>query len=97
MGKKVTNTEEAMAMYYKNNSELPESVKKILPISAQDLYRKAFNNACEKYKKAHAKLKETAEAEEKFRKEAWAAVEKQYEKIKDKWENKKDKKREKKK
>lgn len=77
-----------MVMHYKSNSELPATVKKVLPTSAQTTYRQAFNSACEQYKKTKHQLKETAEEIEKFNKVAWDAVEKEYKKIKDKWEKK---------
>ncbi|AEK74274.1 cation transport regulator ChaB [Rickettsia conorii subsp. heilongjiangensis] len=31
-------------MPYKNNNDLPDSVKNHLPIHAKDIYRKAFNH-----------------------------------------------------
>ncbi len=35
---------------YKNNSELPDSVKDNLPGHGQDIYREAYNSAWEEYK-----------------------------------------------
>ena len=37
-------------MPYKNNNDLPDSVKNHLPSHAKDIYREAFNHAFEQYK-----------------------------------------------
>lgn len=37
-------------MPYKTKSDLPESVKHVLPSHAQDIYKEAFNSAWDQYK-----------------------------------------------
>ncbi len=54
-------------MPYKNNRDLPESVKDNIPEHAQDIYREAFNSAVKQYGK-----------EEQAHKVAWAAVKHKY-------------------
>ena len=62
-------------MPYDSNKDLPKNVSDSLPEHAQDIFRKAFNNAYEEYGN-----------EEQAFKVAWAAVEKNYKKDKDgKW------------
>ncbi|AFC69366.1 cation transporter [Rickettsia amblyommatis] len=39
-------------MPYKNNNNLPDSVKNHFPSHAKDIYREAFNHAFEQYKGA---------------------------------------------
>lgn len=66
-------------MAYKKNSELPAPVQRVLPPHAQEIYRKAFNNAEKQYKNpAKRRTKESADVTS--RRVAWAAVEKLYEK-----------------
>ncbi len=65
-------------MPYRNNDELPPSVRHSLPPHAQDIYRKAFNHAFE----AHAG--ETRQ-EEVAHRIAWAAVKRSYVKSADGW------------
>ena len=36
-------------MPYRNNQQLPDSVKNNLPSHAQDIYREAFDNAWDEY------------------------------------------------
>lgn len=61
-------------MPYKNNSDLPEPVRHVLPEHAQLIFRKTFNNAIKEY-----------HSEETAMKVAWSAVKKEYEKKDDKW------------
>lgn len=63
-------------MPYKNNSDLPDNVKSVLPSKAQTIFRKAFNSAYDKY------------GEKRARRIAWSAVKKSYKKVKDKWVHK---------
>lgn len=37
-------------MPYKTKSDLPESVKHVLPSHARDIYKEAFNSAWDQYK-----------------------------------------------
>ena len=65
-------------MPYNNTSELPDSVRNVLPDHAQAIFKEAFNSAYEEY--GGDDREETA-----FR-VAWAAVKRQYEKgADDKW------------
>jgi cation transport regulator len=65
-------------MPYNDTSELPESVRNVLPDHAQDIFKEAFNSAYEEY--GGGDQEETA-----FR-VAWAAVKQKYEKgADDKW------------
>ncbi|MBD3273477.1 cation transporter [Candidatus Dependentiae bacterium] len=61
-------------MPYKNNDDLPESIKNVLPEHAQTIFRKAFNSAIHEY-----------DSEKTAMKVAWSAVKKDYEKKDDKW------------
>ena len=63
-------------MPYKSNSDLPDSVKNVLPSGAQEIFRKAFNSAVAQYDGD----------EETAMKVAWSAVKKSgYKKKDDKW------------
>ena len=64
---------------YKTNTDLPESVKNNLPEHAQDIYRKAFNNAWKQYEDP-SERRGSASQEETAHKVAWAAVKEVYEK-----------------
>ena len=66
-------------MTYKSNEDLPDSVKGVLPKHAQDIYRKAYNNAFDEYDHA-SERRGNASREETAHRVAWAAVKKQYEK-----------------
>ena len=60
-------------MPYHTVSELPESVKNVLPEHAQDIYKEAFNSAYDQYKNPD-------DREETSHRVAWSAVKKVYEK-----------------
>ncbi|MCC8378101.1 MAG: ChaB family protein [Rickettsia endosymbiont of Graphium doson] len=66
-------------MPYKNNTDLPDSVKNHLPKHAQDIYREAFNHAFEQYKSPE-KRRDNDSRETVAHKVAWSAVEKKYHK-----------------
>jgi cation transport regulator len=66
-------------MPYKNELELPASVKKNLPEHAQKIYLEAFNNAWDEYNNPEDRLGD-ASREETAHKVAWSAVKKSYEK-----------------
>ena len=73
-------------MPYKRLEHLPDSVRKVLPKHAQEIYRAAFNNAWDEYEKATDR-KGNDSRETVAHKVAWAAVKQQYEKI-DQWHKK---------
>lgn len=61
-------------MPYKNNEELSEDLKTILPPHAQDIYREAFNSAYKQYVEGKNQSEGHAHAV------AWHAVEQKYKK-----------------
>jgi cation transport regulator len=65
-------------MPYRENSDLPPSVRNHLPEHAQSIYRETFNHAFA----AHAGDPRQEEAAHRI---AWAAVKRSYEKIGDEW------------
>lgn len=74
-------------MPYDENSELPGSVQSVLPTHAQDIYRKAFNNAWEEYKNPKNRHEADESREEVSHRVAWNAVKKTYSKdTAGKWE-----------
>jgi cation transport regulator len=76
-------------MPYNHTSELPDSVKNVLPQHAQDIYKEAFNSAYEEYKDAKDRRGDE-DREEVAHKVAWSAVKKTYEKGDDgSWQAKK--------
>jgi len=76
-------------MPYTANAALPDSVTRVLPKHAQDIYRQAFNHAWDQY--AHASERRGEESrEETAHKVAWAAVKHGYQKgDDDRWHPKK--------
>lgn len=76
-------------MPYTSTSELPESVRNVLPAHAQDIYKEAFNSAYDEYKDKDER-RDDASREEVAHRVAWGAVKKVYEKGDDgKWHPKK--------
>ena len=65
-------------MPYRTNADLPDSVRRHLPVHAQDIYRAAFNNAFA----AHLDDPRREEAAHRI---AWAAVKRGYVKVGDHW------------
>jgi cation transport regulator len=65
-------------MPYDSISELPDSVKGVLPKGAQEIYLGAFNGAWGEYSDAD-------DREALAHKVAWAAVKKKYEKKDGRW------------
>jgi cation transport regulator len=63
----------------KSLEELPESVKNVLPLHAQEIYQEAHNNALGEYKDPK-KRRGGASLEETAHRVAWAAVKEKYEK-----------------
>jgi len=73
-------------MPYARNDDLPDKIKSHLPQDAQDIYRKAYNNAHEQYQDPAKRYGGSAESLEVVcAKVAWAAVKKEYEKRGDEW------------
>lgn len=70
-------------MPYSDISDLPESVQKILPKHAQDIYKEAFNSAFDEYADPSDR-RDNADREETAHKVAWSAVKGKYEKGADK-------------
>lgn len=73
-------------MPYRDNQSLPDSVKTHLPEHAQEIYRKAFNNAWDEYKDPDKRR--SGSREEAAHRVAWSAVKQQYEKDGDRWQRK---------
>ena len=71
-------------MPYKNNQDLPDSVKNNLPDHAKTIYREAFNSAWEEYEDPK-KRRKGGSKEEVAHRVAWSAVKKKYVKKKDEW------------
>ncbi|MCC2667101.1 MAG: hypothetical protein K0S63_1017 [Gammaproteobacteria bacterium] len=70
-------------MPYKSNKDLPDAVREHLPKHAQDIYRKAFNNAHNEYSNPKKRRKPTDSLEEVSHRVAWKAVKQSYKKGKD--------------
>jgi cation transport regulator len=72
-------------MPYRSTSDLPESVRDVLPEHAQDIFKEAFNSAHEQYADPSDR-RDDADQEETAFKVAWNAVKTKYEKgADDKW------------
>jgi cation transport regulator len=65
-------------MPYRDNADLPPSVRHHLPPHAQEIYREAFNHAFA----AHASDPRQEEIAHRI---AWAAVKRSYVKVGDEW------------
>lgn len=68
-------------MPYQELKELPDQVKNALPTHGQEIYRAAYNNAWDEYKKPEDRATQSSR-EETAHKVAWAAVKKVYHKNK---------------
>lgn len=76
-------------MPYKHRSDLPDSVKNVLPPHAQDIYKETFNSAWDEYKDKDDRRGDESR-EETAHKVAWSAVKHSYKKgDDDKWHPKK--------
>ena len=71
-------------MPYKTIQQLPDSVKNNLPTDAQTIYKEAFNNAWDEYKKP-ADREGDDSREEVAHKVAWSAVKNVYHKQNGRW------------
>jgi len=76
-------------MPYQSTSDLPDSVKNVLPKHAQEIYKEAFNAAWDEYADSSDRRGDSSR-EETAHRVAWAAVKKKYEKNESsgKWESK---------
>jgi cation transport regulator len=78
------NQQRINVMPYRNNADLPDSVKSHLPEHARDIYREAFNHAWDEY--AEPDTRRTPESrEEVAHKVAWSAVKQNYHKEGERW------------
>ena len=68
---KITFQKKGVIMPYSSNKDLPKKVSDVLPEHAQDIFRKAFNNAHKEYGNETDAFKV-----------AWSAVEESYKKDK---------------
>ncbi|WP_207457810.1 ChaB family protein [Azospirillum sp. SYSU D00513] len=75
-------------MPYRKNDELPESVKGTLPVSAQDIYRSAFNHVWQECRGMATPASVTAPTDQVAHKVAWAAVKRRFELIGGDWQPK---------
>ncbi|OJX48179.1 MAG: cation transport regulator ChaB [Chloroflexi bacterium 44-23] len=66
-------------MPYKSISQLPESVKNVLPKHAQEIYKEAYNSAWEEYDLPEER-RDNNSREETAHRVAWGAVKKSYQK-----------------
>jgi cation transport regulator len=71
-------------MPYDRNADLPQQVRDNLPEKAQEIYRKAFNNAWDQYADPEDRRGD-ASREETAHRVAWAAVKESYEKQGERW------------
>lgn len=72
-------------MPYSTVTQLPDSVRNVLPKHAQDIYKEAFNSAYDEYKEAKDRRGDD-DRETVAHKVAWNAVKQKYEKgSDDKW------------
>jgi cation transport regulator len=66
-------------MPYQSKSDLPDSVKNVLPPHAQEIYMEAFNSAWDQYDQPEERRGDSSR-EETAHRVAWAAVKNKYEK-----------------
>lgn len=66
-------------MPYRSKSDLPENVRNVLPVHAQEIYLEAFNSAWEQYDEPEERRGDSSR-EETAHRVAWSAVKKKYEK-----------------
>lgn len=64
-------------MPYDTINDLPDNIRKNLPIHAQEIFLETFNNAWDEYKDP-AKRRDSASREEVTFRVAWAAVKNSY-------------------
>ena len=66
-------------MPYTSTSDLPDSVRNVLPAHAQEIYMEAFNSAWDQYDRPEERRGDSSR-EETAHRVAWAAVKNKYEK-----------------
>lgn len=66
-------------MPYDSKSDLPDSVKNVLPAHAQEIYLEAYNSAWDQYDEPEER-RGNSSREETAHRVAWAAVKQKYEK-----------------
>ncbi|MDN6556757.1 MAG: putative cation transport regulator ChaB [Acidipropionibacterium acidipropionici] len=72
-------------MPYSDTNELPDSVQRVLPMHAQDIYKEAYNSAFDQYKDP-SERRGNEDLEAAAHKVAWSAVKDEYAKGDDgKW------------
>jgi cation transport regulator len=72
-------------MPYDRTSELPDSVRNVLPSHARSIYKEAFDSAWDEYKEPKDRRGDSSREEVSHR-VAWQAVKQKYEKGEDgKW------------
>lgn len=77
-------------MPFNKREDLPDSVRNVLPVHAQDIYKEAFNSAWDEYKNPSDRDKGGSQ-EEVAHRVAWSAVKSKYQKgADDKWHPKSD-------
>ena len=64
-------------MPYASNDELSESVRRVLPEHAEDIYRAAYNDAWDEYE-SPSRRRDDESREATAHRVAWAAVKKRY-------------------
>ncbi len=76
-------------MPYHSKSDLPESVKNILPVHAREIYLEAYNSAWDEYEGPTERQGDSSR-EETAHRVAWSAVKKKYKKDEEsgKWKEK---------
>jgi len=74
-------------MPYDSLTDLPDSVRHVLPEHAQEIYLAAFNNAWSEYK-AEKDRRDDDSRESVAHKVAWSAVKQSYEKKGNTWKHK---------
>lgn len=71
-------------MPYPSVSDLPDTVKNVLPMHAQEIFQAAFNSAWDEYKDPNDRRGDDSREEVAF-KVAWSAVKKQYKADGNRW------------
>jgi len=72
-------------MPYESLKDLPDNVQNNLPKHAQEIYKKAYNNAWDQYKDPDDRKGDDSR-EEVSHKVAWSAVKEKYEKKDGQWQ-----------
>lgn len=70
-------------MPYKTMSDLPDSIRRLLPRHAQEIYKESFNSALATYRSPEDRNDADETREEIAHKVAWGAVKRKYNKGED--------------